>query len=352
MPILPGVDGVLFELLLVTPHVGGGLIHGRPNHNASKTSTALRGGYRSPYSLVQEVDADNEPSPGMHRGQTGEGSNLRGFDGSVSTDRISTGGVSSDNVLVGAVALLLSEVAANWRTMESPLFDRAGCVVGKIKMVARVEGAAAANKPKSTVCEKNHQARRKTVTTTGVGVETAVAAAAGAAVPPSIELKEGELFGQEQSRARGNPAAASATACCNHGRRENTPYIPNLSRTKELMGRLAGDTVGTVEPVAAVGLGTVAKAVAAHNEIPSKATILYRGLCLPFCWFRSSTPAVMDAALRETLGEFVGESQRLNQYRERARWGASFCSHYLAPLCPEMQPLCPDMQRTCGYSYQ
>lgn len=380
MPITPGVDGVLLELLLVTPCVGGGgfIAPGHPNPATPKASPDLLGGkHRNPDSPSQEgaEDANKWCSPGStapRGGQTREKEEeeedglTRGFcdsgtsvSASVSTSAaggVSTGGVSSIDVdvRVGAVALLLSEVGSgdSWRTMESPLFDRAdreGRVVGRIKMLARrvgvggeettasnesiksvvrVEGArAATDKPKSAVREEtHHQARKRktsTASTTGAGLEAAAVAAVGAAAaaPHSTELKEGVFSGQEnQTKARKKSAAAaaassSATACCNHGRGrgESIPYTSNdVSRTGKQIGRLAGSTTGTVEkPVAPVGLAVAAvataAAAAATNETPPRATILYRGLCLPFRWFRSSTPAAMDEALRETLGEVVGE---------------------------------------------
>lgn len=405
MPITPGVDGVLLELLLVTPRVGGGGLVARrhPNHAAPKAGPPLRGGkHRNPDSLLQEgAEGANKWCPlgstapwgGQTREEEEEDGLARGFfdsnssvsvSVSTSAGRVSTGGVSSSDVdvRVGAVALLLSEVGSgdSWRTMESPLFDRAdreGRVVGRIKMLARrvgvgVEGRTASNEPlKSAVCVKmegataaatdkpksaarmemegataatdkpesavpeeiHHQARKRNTstatTTSGVGLE-AVAA------PHSTELKEGVFSGQEnQPKARKKSAgaaaaSASATTCCNHGRGESIQYTSNdVSRTGEQIGRLAGSTTGTVEkPVAPVGLAvaavaTAAAAAAATNETPPRATILYRGLCLPFRWFRSSTPAAMDEALRETLGEFMGEepaSKSVHTKRDRERW--------------------------------
>ena len=397
MPIIPGVDGVLLELLLVTPRVGGdGLFaHGHPNHAAPEASTALRGGkHKNPDSLAQQdaEDANYCYSPGIpfRGGQAGEAGYeeeeeedddlTRGFCDSssvsnpIGTGRVSAGGVSSEkvDVRVGAVAMLLSEVAAdNWRTMESPLFDgRAGSVVGKIKMLARRGGmkegeTATANKPTSAVCMEvegttaTDKPKKAATTTTGVGAEAAAATAAGpsavtgvaAASPPLMELMEGSLSGgqEDQSRARRKPGSAttsaSATTRCIDGRGDNN--IPSTSHDAsrtcgELSDRSTGGPAGTVElPVAAVGLAVAAAAAAAAtaaaaaNDAPPRATILYRGLCLPFRWFRSSSPAAMDKALRETLGEFVGGRRRLIQHKERgrARWACCSRSCFLFWCC-------------------
>lgn len=410
MPIIPGVDGVLLELLLVTPRVGGDdlFAHGRPNHAAPKASTALRSErHRNPDSLAQEYaeDASNWYSPGTpSRGdRTGEGENEEeegdlardncdssSVSDSTGTGRVSTGGISSDNVdvRVGAVAMLLSEVAAqNWRTMESPLFDdRAGHVVGKIKMLARrgsmeEEETAAANKPTSAVRMEVEGATAtnkstEAATTTGAGAEAAVAGAAGAAAvtgtaaapPPSMELVGGSLSGgqEDRSRARTKPASAatsvSATAGCSDGREDtNTPSTSHdaLRTGGELLGRPAGGPAGTAEhPLAAVGLAVAAAAAAAANETPPRATILYRGLCLPFHWFRSTSPAAMDKTLRETLGEFVGEDRYLFRHKKR---GSALGAMFLLVLfilstasatiygCLQDHPFLPENNRSSTY---
>lgn len=387
MPIFPGVDGVLFELLLVAPRVAGNPVNGRRAKTDPKACKAPLCGQKGPHCLAHDQDADAGHSSGTHRGQggeydlpgvgrvstgkvstdgvstgrvsTGRVSSGRGTAAGISTGRVSpmkdspgristgrvspedgstgraspgrfsTAGVATDNVsnrrvhaervstnkdstagvstgrvspagvstgrvstgsvstegassaraCVGAVALLLSEVAANWRTMESPLFDSAGCVVGNIKMVARVEGTVTAAKPNTAAA-------------------VVVKAAGTAEEPPSMEFQEGAWSHQKQPQG-GLSLAVPPRACFYRNRGVSTP-VSSITPSGGL-DRLAGSTGGEVEQHTAV------QHVPVDSEMPPRATILYRGLCLPFHWFRSSTVEAMDGALRDALGELAGK---------------------------------------------
>lgn len=184
---------------------------------------------------------------------------------------------STDHTRAGAVALLLSEVVDAWRTLESPIFDSAGSISGHIKISARIRtgtGTAecAAGAINSSTAKKN-----------GATVATKTA---------RPTLKEEESTEKPATEASARPFLAASTPKCCHQHKKGHSPCNTLLRTVE-----NGDKVSDLTP-------TKEALLARKVEVAPRVAIFYRGLRLPFRWFRSSTAAAMDKRLRGTLGEW------------------------------------------------
>lgn len=332
MPILPGVDGVLFELLFL-----GAPLQGRdglqPTEPKESSNNATDGGKEQ--DTVAHVSAE-KTIPSQRR-RPGTGSALD------ESDCLANDGVGDFRpcVFVGAVALLLSEIAGGWREMESPLFDRAGGISGTIKLAVRklggdpqeTEAADAVLANESAKPEDGQETARSTMPqgaegSAGPGEASAATGAAGSplSTPERGGRDDGNYFIPKQSTdvregqrdCRGQSASPSP-GCC-HGR--------GSARGGRLSPAELGfaEHRGAMNTTAAANEENLSGAVTA-DEMAPRAVIIYRGMRLPFRWFRSGTARGMDEALRETLGGL--------------RWdkGGGWLTH-LSPAKPLLCNLC------------
>lgn len=238
--------------------------------------------------------------------QQGSGSN----DGGCNTPR--SGGAqvgpnreSQPRALVGAVALLLSEVVGTWRTMESPLFDIAGGVAGRIRMAARIVG-----RPNSGPGGPLEGERRRSRGDAKRGGGPPSALEDNDCTPtmlPAAEVAEAELG--RPCGCRRESEFSPTSPCCGrqHGRRGSGASgsrggLPPFSRSEDPGEAAAeqGDLLGGAPAAAKVGC---CSRVGGDEMVP-RAVILYRGMKLPFRWLRSGTATLMDTSLRELLGEW------------------------------------------------
>ncbi|CAM9401236.1 unnamed protein product [Ectocarpus sp. 8 AP-2014] len=299
MPILPGVDAILFEIFLVAKPT-------YTNHgcgNPETTDTIGSGG-----SVPTRRDRLGPANPADHHRQQQQGSGST--EGGCKTP--GSGGAPVDPnresqpyAVIGAVALLLSEVVGVWRTMESPLFDIAGGVAGRIRMAARIVGRSNSGPGGPLECERRRSrgdAKRSE--------------------PPSAleddDCTPTRLQAAEVAEAeRGGPCGCRreseflpTSPCCGrqHGRRGSGGSggsgsrggLPPFSRSEDPAQVPAeqGDLLGGAPAAAKVGCCSRVGAV----EMVPRAVILYRGIKLPFRWLRSGTARLMDKSLREMLG--------------------------------------------------
>lgn len=314
MPILPGVDGVLFELLFLgTPlHERDGLQPTEPKDCSNNTSD---GGKEQ--DTVAQISAGKATL--SQRRPEEEGAS----DGSdcLANCRV---GDSRPCVFVGAVALLLSEIASAWREMESPLFDAAGSTSGTIKLAVRMlgrelQGSKAADAVLANESAKDEDGREVERTATAHAAEGSTGAAEASAArnaarvplstPERERMDEGYFLRPKQSTGiregqrdcRGQ--SASASPCCRH------------DRGSDSLGRLPPAELGVSEHRGAMNTTAAAtdekaSAGVTADEMAPRAVIIYRGMRLPFRWFRSGTARGMDEALREALGGLRWKKQK------------------------------------------
>lgn len=258
-------------------------------------------------------------------------------DGGVSLKSV-RGRDSRACMLVGAVALLLSEVVDTWRTMESPLFDSAGGVVGKIKLAARVSGLEIRDTQETSrvqdavereitheVVKENSTAQVKGVQTVRVPgrVETVAVAAASpgkpvrpARVMSSIEQNpESSPQQKVKTRAGGRnhkqgltDTSGSRCRTCTRGRDSKVAYAHSSHGGEHCNdGTRPGVFPSTVAAAAVASEGTAGEdgssSIVKAEAMTPRVVVLYRGVRLPFRWFRSGTVRGMEIALRETLGK-------------------------------------------------
>ena len=337
MPIFPGVDGVLFELLLVTPprdpvdgcdglqpaDLDGGSGSARAlrrthlERSSTETTTAKKRSEPKKASV-----GGGETSLGESEGERKKSAALGG--------RLGVGRTAADSrsscTFVGAVALLLSEVVGAWREMESPLFDSAGSVAGTIKLAARVlEGEAR----RSQQGAANKAALQEGGGDTGVA--EALETAAGRSKTESVTVATGMLAASAKTEAAASPLATSELVrsrddvvspvdhmarpsggpCERRG--EPAPPSPCCDRSRGSCRGSRGPA--TAEPAEQRGFARCAAAAPeVHqlepfraDEMAPRAVIIYKGVRLPFRWFRSGTAKGMDEALRDVLGELPFE---------------------------------------------
>lgn len=183
---------------------------------------------------------------------------------------------------VAAVALLLSQVAQDWRTMESPLFDTAGDVVGRIKTAARITG-----------CQAADTLLKQAATLKG-------SEAVNAMHDPETEKNIGERLSSPDKRKRGHRTCAM---CCRGGRlccrpaqfysKRTAAEICRISQRPDLPDvRHTPSRHEDIHPVSERSGGRVLHLV----------IIEYRGLKMPFRWYSGTSAEAIDTSLRETLG--------------------------------------------------
>lgn len=274
MPILDDVDGILLELLLLpTPSLPDEKRCSRQNKTPANRHCYRHPALRIPEDCKHETEAVRTGVPAVDENNgAGEA-------------RHAVSGGSSGRTLVGAVALLLSDVTTRWRTMESPLFDSAGSVVGTIKMAARVLGGGDDEAGRGTALERKVAAPA-----------TAVERAPTGGVDKT-KIKSHRKVPQNYRRVQDS---TQTPTCCSHGGSHFTHragHEPWVSAPRESLPEIA----------------TVLKerSLARDSEMTPRAVILYRGIRLPYRWFRSSSAAAMGEALRETLGGWSGQTDDL-----------------------------------------
>lgn len=314
MPLFPDVDVVLFELLLVsTTRDPEDACTGLESIDATGDNFSNSG--RSPHlggpCTVESTNNRSTPNVGVGGGENSpiksQVTNCPGGDGP--TD-------SPSCTFVGAVALLLSEVVGAWRAMESPLFDSAGGVAGTIKVAARLlDGEATTTQAaeNTSVQESNRDVDEAEAKTTAAHRDTeSKSLAAGAPVPAeavtSPSATSGLVISQSDDGSSANRtakskggrcdrrvASAPTSPCCDRSsgssRGSHGPAPTGRAQEKSLSSCTAAALEGRqFEPVRA-------------GQMAPRATIIYRGVKLPFRWFRSGTVKGMDETLREMLGE-------------------------------------------------
>ncbi|CAN0183327.1 unnamed protein product [Ectocarpus sp. 6 AP-2014] len=296
MPILPGVDAILFEIFLVAKPA-------YTNHgcgNPETTDTIGSGGSvptrRDRLGPANPADHHHEPQPGS--GSTEGGCKTPRSGGApVNPNR-----ESQPYALIGAVALLLSEVVGAWRTMESPLFDIAGGVAGSIRMAARIVG-----RPNSGPAGPLEGDRRRS-RGDAKSSEPPSALEDDDCTPtklPAAEVAEAERGGPCGCRRESEFLPTSPCCGRQHGRRgsggsgSRVGLLP-FSRSEDPaeVPTEQGDLLGGAPAAAKVGCCSRVGAV----EMVPRAVILYRGMKLPFRWLRSGTARLMDKSLRQMLG--------------------------------------------------
>lgn len=360
MPIFPDVDGVLFELLLVatprdpvegcaglqsTDAIGDsgstcGSACGRPIHLEVPGKVAKAANRRSERNA--RGVGGGEPSLGESEA---EGKSAAATSDRLADDRTTVDPRGRSCTFVGAVALLLSEVVGAWREMESPLFDGAGGVAGTIKLAARVldgDAGRAQQADKTAVVQERNRDK---------GGEEALetAAAHRATEPESVEA--GVSAAHAKTEAVGPPLASSGLARSHvddvspadrmakprGGRRErrgaSAPTSPCCDRSRGRCGDSRGPaSVGPAEQrssssCTAAALEARQLEPVRADEMAPRAVIMYRGVRLPFRWFRSGTAKGMDEALREMLGELHVEQGVLvygDLQLQRSAWAVCF----------------------------
>lgn len=358
MPILPDVEGVLFELLLLAARPGSSHRHSGPQpidigNNLGGVGSRSRSTPDQPDGhgignasgdRNRQEDADSHAStanatPSRRGGET----RSTDADFCLGSDR---GKDTRACILVGAVALLLSEVVDTWRTMESPLFDCAGSVVGNIKLAAKVSGLETRYPQKASGAEQSetihdvvhvgdtpaaHEIRSTTSAVPHGGATVAVASSSPekSAKPRGVMAKTeqhaatppyptGKSQGERRGRQEGS-AHPSGSQCRNRRRGSSSDGRDGFSSPGG--GRRNDQSRQGDFPNIAVAAAAAAEraadedgwSLAEAEETNPRAVILYRGVRLPFRWFRSGTAESMEVALREMLGKYhcgleVGEA--------------------------------------------
>ncbi|CAM9451967.1 unnamed protein product, partial [Ectocarpus sp. 12 AP-2014] len=296
MPILPGVDAILFELFLVAKPA-------YTNHGCGNPGTPDAIGSGGSVPTCRDRLGPANPADHHREQQQVSGST----EGGCKTSR--SGGAQVDPsresqpyALIGAVALLLSEVARAWRTMESPLFDIAGGVTGRIRMAARIVGRT--NSGPGGLLESGRRRSRGDAK----GGEPPSALEGDDCTPttlPAAQVAEAERGGPCGCRREWEFSPTSPCCGRQHGRRGcgasgSRGELPPFSRSEGPAEAAAeqGDLLGGAPAAAKVGC---CSRVGTDETVP-RAVILYRGMKLPFRWLRSGTARSMDISLREMLG--------------------------------------------------
>ncbi|CAB1118673.1 unnamed protein product [Ectocarpus sp. CCAP 1310/34] len=296
MPILSGVDAILFEIFLVAKPT-------YTNHgcgNPETTNTIGRGGSvptwrdrRGPANAADHHREHQQLSGSIERGCK----TPRSWGSQVDPKR-----ESQPYALIGAVALLLSEVVGAWRTMESPLFDIAGGVTGRIRMAARIVG-----RPNSGPGGPLEGERRRSRGDAKRGEPSSAFEGDGCTPTrlPAAQVAEAERGGPCGCRREWDCSPTSPCCGRQHGRRGRGASgsrggLPSFSRSEDPAEAAAeqGDLLGGAPAAAKV---LCCSRVGTDETVP-RAVILYHGMKLPFRWLRSGTARSMDKSLREMLG--------------------------------------------------
>lgn len=167
--------------------------------------------------------------------------------------------------------------------MESPLFDTAGTVVGKIKTAARITGCQAAD----TLLKQ---------ATTSKGSE-----AVNAMYGPETDKNTGERVSSPDKRKIGHGTCAmwcrGERPCCRHAEfsygKRTTAEICRMSQRPDLPDlRLAPSMQDDIRPVSG----------RSGERVLLSVIIEHRGLKMPFRWYSGTSAKAIDTSLRETLG--------------------------------------------------
>ncbi|CAN0535812.1 unnamed protein product, partial [Ectocarpus sp. 12 AP-2014] len=296
MPILSGVDAILFEIFLVVKPT-------YTNHGCDNPETTGTIGSGGSVPMCRDRRGPANPADHPREQQQVSGST----EGGCKTPR--GGGAQVDPnrdsrpyALIGAVALLLSEVVGAWRTMESPLFDIAGGVTGRIRMAAKIVG-----RPNSGPGGFLEGERRRSRGDAKRGEPPSALQGDGCTPTrlPAAQVAEAERGGPR--RCRRESEVSPTSPCCGrqHGRRGSEASgsrggLPPFSRSEDPAETAVeqGDLLGGASVAAKVGC----RSRVGTDETVPRAVILYRGMKLPFRWLRSGTARSMDKSLREMLG--------------------------------------------------
>lgn len=333
MPILSDVDGVLFELFVLTapPDANEGcdcppsrdIIDGNNSSNAS-SGTPVQTDRLS----IANVDVFHRheryasTDARVKENATGGSSASVTADGDGLDSRVQNRD-PSPSLFVGAVALLLSDFVECRREMESPLFDSAGGVAGTIKLVAEMLTGSDEGTQRT---ESTSRMRGEALAPTGGGQARMAAPSheknyvSSTTAPSALPRAEAGLaspfaVARLTSTDKGTAASPPQTRDASDRRREHgkssesAPPCGGGRRDSSRRGRPGPEQRNFSEQLC-LQRGTAAAkgekgcpSVLANDEMVPRAVILYRGLSLPFRWFRSGTAREMDEVLRETLGE-------------------------------------------------
>lgn len=196
----------------------------------------------------------------------------------------SEGRDSSENYRrLGAVALLLAEVADMWRITESQLFDDAGGVRGTIKLGARF--LRRSRRIVTATCARKIPAILRT---------------------PRDTTEVSRVTERNQGPATAVPRLRHAGRLTRNGETPTSRnYASRLPDEDGSPGRAAKkDAIGRINMSGgALTLKNETFCRRKDQGRAPRAKILYRGLCLPFRWFRSSSEAAVRKSLRGALGE-------------------------------------------------
>lgn len=282
MPILPDVEGILLELLFFLPHsvndsnldgteqlttlsVRTGRINSHIyNSNNIPKSLSSRPNGQHGNSAISDPCADSDTSPEQW-------SNENNIDFLEPVQRH-----ESLTVHVAAVALLLSQVGQTWRTMESPLFDSAGTVVGRVKTAARVTGRRAIRSGLNETTSLGGSGRLypephlKTDKT-------------NEQAPTKGHMSEAEYRGRTKSRR----CCGGASRCSRSTELSRLPDLPDLRRLPAIEEDIQPPLERSVK------------------RIPQSVTLIYRGLRIPLRWYCTGSTKIIDKSLRETLGGYL-----------------------------------------------
>lgn len=329
MPILSDVDGVLFELFVLTapPDASDGYDRPQSTEVINNNSSTDRG---IP-AQIDRLGVANVSS--FHRHERDASTDVRGNENATggSAAIITADGDGLNNsvqnrgpspcLLVGAVALLLSELVECQCEMKSPLFDSAGGVAGTIKLVARVlrgsaegtqrtettardEAPAPTSGAQARMAAASHEKTYASGTTT---ISAVPKAEAGLASPFAVA----RLTRTDKGTAASPPRTRGVSDRRREHRQRSASASPGCGgcRDSSGRGRPGPEKRGSAEKLdlprgmAAAKEKDCPPVPATVDEMAARAVILYRGLSLPFRWFRSGTAREMDEVLRETLGE-------------------------------------------------
>lgn len=282
MPILPDVEGILFELLFFLPHSVNGNNLDEPEQ---PTTLSVRAGQGNSHTY-NNITHKSQPPRSNDQHRTSAIGDPFGDDDSSPEQRVNRSSVDllepdrngrdpalPITVHVAAVALLLSQVDQTWRTMESPLFDSAGAVVGRVKAAARIT-------------------RRQTIPN---GLDEATGLDGSEQHFPEPKLKTAKR--EKRASTKGHTCDEKyerhmkSRSCCGGGSRcsrsvevSQLPDLPDLRHLPAIEEHIQS----LVERIG--------------ERVPQSATIIYRGLRMPFRWYRTGSAEAIDKSLRETLG--------------------------------------------------
>ncbi|CAN0536939.1 unnamed protein product, partial [Ectocarpus sp. 12 AP-2014] len=296
IPILSGVDAILFEIFLVAKSTC-------TNHGCSNPETTYIIGSGGSVPTCRDRRGPTNPADHHREQQQVSGST----EGGCKTPRgggaqVDPNRESQPYALIGAVALLLSEVVGAWRTMESPLFDIAGGVTGRIRMAATIVG-----RPNSGPGGPLEGERRRSRGDAKRGEPPSALQGDGCTPTrlPAAQVAEAERGGPCGCRRESEVSPTSPCCGRQHGRRGSEASgsrggLPPFSRSEDPAEAAVeqGDLLGGASVAAKVGY----RSRVGTDETVPRAVIFYRGMKLPFRWLRSGTARSMDKSLREMLG--------------------------------------------------